>query len=444
MVKAMTASASPHRRVRSTLAVAVAVAAVGAGVTPALAAGTQTHSASPSSGATHRNVYYRGFTGADFRLGQWSGVRLGSDGLTIANPSGQMTYTDPYGNGTSTYDTATWTSPVVHTDFGLEELISSWDASTPNGTWIQVQMRGTTNTGQQTKWYVMGRWASGSRTIHRTSLNGQGDDNGTVYTDTFSAADGVRLRSYQLRVTLLRTAGSDKTPTLRSVGAVSSRLPDTDPGPSKLGGAEGITLNVPEYSQELHHGEYPRFDGGGEAWCSATSTAMVVAYWGKGPSAKEMSWVDPSYADPQVDYTARQVFDWAYDGTGNWPFNTGYAGERGLNSFVTRLRSMNEAEQFIKAGIPVIASVSFTKKELPGAGYSTSGHLMVVVGFDKRGNVVVNDPASHLDPNDASVRTTYNRARFAKVWAHSGFTAYIDYPQGHSLPPVETPDQPNW
>src|SRR3989442_6042529 len=32
-------------------------------------------------------------------------------------------------------------------------------------------------------------------------------------------------------------------------------------------------------SQELHHGEYPQFDNGGEAWCSPTSTAMVVGHW---------------------------------------------------------------------------------------------------------------------------------------------------------------------
>ena len=128
---------------------------------------------------------------------------------------------------------------------------------------------------------------------------------------------------------------------------------------SPLGGAEGIELKVPAYSQDIHAGQYPEYDGGGEAWCSPTSTSMVVAFWGRGPSASDMSWVDPTYADPQVDYAARNAYDYNYEGSGNWPFNPAYAGRFGLNGFITRLRSVNEIEQFIKAGIPVVTSQSF-------------------------------------------------------------------------------------
>ena len=39
------------------------------------------------------------------------------------------------------------------------------------------------------------------------------------------------------------------------------------------------------------------------------------------------------------------------------------------------------------------------------AGYGTNGHLMVVVGFDQDGDVVVNDPASHLIKSNDAVRT---------------------------------------
>jgi hypothetical protein len=63
---------------------------------------------------------------------------------------------------------------------------------------------------------------------------------------------------------------------------------------------------------------------------------------GAGPTAAETAWVDPAYSDPQVDHAARSVFDYDYDGAGNWPFNTAYAGTRGLDSFVTRLRSLIE------------------------------------------------------------------------------------------------------
>ena len=212
---------------------------------------------------------------------------------------------------------------------------------------------------------------------------------------------------------------------------------------SPLGGAEGITLDVPTYSQEIHIGEYPQWDGGGEAWCSPTSTAMVLAYWDRGPSPADYAWVNPSYEDPWVDYAARNVYDYNYDGAGNWPFNTAYAARYGLEAFVTRLRSLTEAEQFIKAGIPLVVSVSFKKSELTGAGYGTNGHLLVIVGFTRSGNVVVNDPASHLIPDNAEVRTVYDRTEFENVWVpHSGGIAYVIHPAGVPLPPA--PAEANW
>ncbi|MEK8108536.1 C39 family peptidase [Micromonospora sp. M12] len=52
---------------------------------------------------------------------------------------------------------------------------------------------------------------------------------------------------------------------------------------------------------------------------------MVVEYWGRKPSEADTSWVDPTYPDPTVNHAARMTYDYAYDGAGNWPFNTAYA-----------------------------------------------------------------------------------------------------------------------
>ncbi len=291
-------------------------------------------------------------------------------------------------------------------------------------------MPGTRRSG--TSW-VAGRPVDGD--IHRTSVDGQGDTDGTVSTDTFFARSGVTLSDYQLRVTLYRLPGSTARPVLHSLGAVASALPDDTSVPtSPLGGAEGIELSVPRYSQNVHEGQYPEYDGGGEAWCSPTSTAMVTQYWGKQPSAADLSWVDPSYADPQVDVAARGTFDYTYDGTGNWPFNVAYSAHYGLAGEVTQLRSLNEAEQFIKAGIPLITSVSFQSSELDGAGYSTDGHLMVIIGFTATGDVIVNDPASH---SDQVVRHVYKRAQFENVWlpaSRSDGIVYLIHPAGRPMP----------
>jgi hypothetical protein len=151
----------------------------------------------------------------------------------------------------------------------------------------------------------------------------------------------------------------------------------------------------------------------------------------------------PQEADPQVDLAARAVFDHTYDGAGNWPFNTAYAATRGLRGFVTRLRSLREAEDFVAAGIPLVASVSFKKGELSGAGYGTNGHLMVIVGFTADGDVVCNDPASHLLADNGQVRVTYDREEFENVWVpHSGGIVYVIHPEGLPLPAA--PAEANW
>jgi hypothetical protein len=409
-------------------------------------------SATPSTAAKpqEREVGFHTWTSsADFLAGTRTGTTVADGALTFGTAAGSTPYVDPFGDGTAkTYEQASWVSPEVHPGFGLTELVASWNATTPAGTWIEVAMSGHSDQGTTTKWYVLGRWNNGDDTaagdIHRTSLGGQSDTTGDVSVDTFVARSGRSLDSWRLKVTLYRLAGTTSVPVLRSVGAMASRLPSDATVPvSPRGGAWGRVLAVPTYSQETHIGQYPQWDGGGEAWCSATSTAMVLDYYGAGPTPAETAWVDPAYADPQVDHSARSVFDYDYDGAGNWPFNAAYAGTRGLDSFVTRLRSLTEAEQFIKAGIPLVASLSFKQDELPGAGYGTNGHLMVIVGFTIDGDVIVNDPASHLIKSDDEVRTIYNRQAFENAWIpHSGGIVYVIHPTTKPLPPH--PAQANW
>jgi len=286
------------------------------------------------------------------------------------------------------------------------------------------------------KWYVLGRWTSGDTDFHRTSVGGQGDADGYVAIDTFFAKDHPAT-AYRLRLTLLRRAGTTATPVATRYSAVASNYVNQKnafPSPTTMHG-KTVELSVPRYSQEIHHGEYPEYDNGGEAWCSPTSTSMVVAYWGSQyqPTSAETAWVNPAYSDPWVDFTARAVFDYHYDGAGNWPFNTAYAASRGLVADVTQLHSLAEAEPFIEAGIPLVASINFTSNKLDGADIkSTNGHLVVIVGFTGDGHVIVDDPAS---PDDASVRHVYDREQFERAWIDgSGGIVYVDRPVGWTTP----------
>ncbi|MEH0937976.1 peptidase C39 family protein, partial [Micromonospora psammae] len=354
----------------------------------------------------------------DWRSGTAAGTRVTPAGLTLGTPVGTTLYKDPHGKSKRSWAYGTWTSPVTDLGFAATELVASWNADTPAGTWIQVEARGTYTTGDRSPWYVLGRWASGDADIKRTSVDQQGDGTTTVWTDTLAVDDataGVLLRAYELRLTLYRDPAGSASPTVRMVGAMGSAVPDRFTVPPSAGGiAWGTELAVPRYSQNVHTGHYPEYDGGGEAWCSPTSTEMVVEYWGRKPSAADVSWVDPSYPDPTVNHAARSTYDHQYDGAGNWPFNTAYAaGFAGLEGRVTRLHSLDELEHFIAAGIPVVTSQSFLASELDGAGYGTSGHLMVVVGFTADGDVIANDPAS---PSNDAVRHVYPRTQFEQIW----------------------------
>jgi len=338
----------------------------------------------------------------------------------------------------------TWVSAWQEPGFPFTRLIPSWNADTPDGTWIAVDVQTRRSEGVETKWWSFGTWAFGDATVRRASVRGQRDADGNVDTDTLQT--NAAMSAYRVRLTLSRVAGSFQTPSVRLIAAVVSD-PSTAASPtipSPVGPAAGRALAVPPYSQEIHAGEYPEYDGGGEAWCSPTSTAMVVSFWGKSPPSAELEWIDPRYPDPQVDHAARYTYDATYGGAGNWPFNTAYAARYGLRAFVTQLRSLSEAERFIASGIPLVASVKVAPGALPGflLPGGSPGHLLVISGFEANGDVVAHDPAAD---SNATVRRVYDRAAFERAWlGGSQGTVYVIHPANVPLPARVPDTTPNW
>ncbi|MFI6643068.1 peptidase C39 family protein [Streptomyces sp. NPDC050504] len=408
---------------RSVLTAAIAVAAGAGGfASPSGAAAAPAGSAVlPAAAPRPKPLVDNRFwsTYAEWRRGKGRGTRAVSGrrpGVVLHSSAGRREYTDPHTGRASAWEYATWTSPVHRPAVPATELIASWNAHVPAGTWIEVELRGTYTDGTATPWYVMGRWAAGDDDIRRTSVDDQTDGRSTIWTDTFSLDDpasGLRVVSYQLRLTLLRRPGTRLTPTVWRLGAMASDVPDrfTVPASAPRLARE---LKVPRYSQNTHVGQYPEYDNGGEAWCSPTSSQMIIEYWGRRPTAKDLAWVNPAFADPQVCHAARFTFDHQYEGCGNWPFNAAYAATyRDLNAVVTRLSSLADLERLVRAGIPAITSQSFLKEELTGAGYGTAGHLMTVIGFTRDGDVIANDPAS---PSNEAVRRVYKRREWENIW----------------------------
>ena len=225
--------------------------------------------------------------------------------------------------------------------------------------WVEVRVRVAAGR-RDVRWMVLGRWASGDKHVRRTSVPGQSDALGRVDVDTWKAAGAGGL--------VLPAPGAADAPRRRAPSASPSvslrrrgRLPAARrrrPPSRRPASARGIVLDVPRYSQMVHRGDFPQYGGGGEAWCSPTSTAMVLGYYGRLPAASSYRGSGPA-ADPWVDEVARRPTT-RLRGTGNWPFNTAYAASRGLAAFVTRLRSLPRPSRSSRPASRVIASVSFS------------------------------------------------------------------------------------
>lgn len=337
-----------------------------------------------------------------------------------------------YDNGINYYNGSaffygTLVSPMHTTQKPITTIVASWNAITPPGTWMEVHVR-VKQGNTWTHWYILPIWASDFSTIHRHSVDGQGDASGTVATDTFYTVS-QKATAYQLSITLF-SASPTGSPEVRRIAAIATNDADAQHTPDVPSNraAWGINLPVPQRSQMLSQYQSSGYGGGGEVWCSPTSTSMVMAYWSNVLHRPDL--------DQTVPDAARDTYDFTYDGTGNWPFNAAYAGHYGLHAFVTRMYSMSQVEQWIKAGVPIVMSTAYGAGQLPGSPIpSSNGHLLVIRGFTAHGDVITNDPAA---ATDNAVQVIYPRAILQKLWLDtSNGTVYVIYPEHWPTPTTD-------
>jgi hypothetical protein len=361
---------------------------------------------------------------ADFRQGSTLGLSSTGGTLTITGATRPLSY------GGRTFQYGAWTSGWVVPGQGFTELIPSWNAITPPGAWLQVQVQVRGSSGATSGFRNLGSWSTRDGVVHRTSADAQPDPVAQVSTDTLLSQRGVTLTGYRFLVRLMRLPGRTG-PSLMAIGAVVSRMAVGTPVVSAPLSARPISLPVPSYSQMIHRGQDPQYGGGGEAWCSPTSLSMILGYYHRLPAPADYTWAP--YPEAWVNQVARLTYDTAYQGTGNWPFNTAIGAGSVGDGFVTRLPDLRTAERFIRAGIPLALSISFGPGQLTGAPItSTPGHLVVLVGFTSTGRPVINDPAARTD---AGVRRSYDRAQFERAWLNgSGGMAYVVHDAAHPLP----------
>ena len=299
-------------------------------------------------------------------------------------------------------------SGVLETGFiagRFDSVVLSWNAFTPINTALQIEAR-VRVAGTWSKYFRLGFWST-DLSLTRRSFAGQADSFGDVNTDILT------LKSYadalQIRVRFSSTKAGLSPMLFGLVATMSDSKQHQQIIVTKSNQAVwGTELPVPMRSQMI----YPN---GGRIWCSPTSTTMLLEYW----SSK----LGRSLADT-VPVAAKTVWDSTYEGAGNWSFNMAYAASKGLRAYVNRLSSLSDAEQYIAKGIPLALSVAWKIGMLDGSALpSSNGHLLVLRGFSKSGDAIVNDPAA---ATDATVRRIYKRAQLEKVWIEaSGGMIYV-------------------
>jgi hypothetical protein len=257
--------------------------------------------------------------------------------------------------------------------------VLSWNALTEEGI---IEFRLLRAHAPATRWLPYARWEPGGS----TSFNAEGDGV-RVDVDVIASNqpfDGIEVRALDVDLRLIAFSTSRATQ------------------PSMPYARDAYVLDVPARSQYVLEGE--------RGWCSPASLSMLHAYHG---------------IDISVEQTAREVFDRAYNGTGNWAFNVAYSGRLGLRGVVAHLGNLDVAQRLIERNIPLVLSYSWSGDELPNAPIeSSAGHLAVLCGFTGDGDCAMNDPAA------PHVRVVYPRGALERIWQRSGAVAYVVAPAG--------------
>lgn len=304
-------------------------------------------------------------------------------------------------------------SPEIKSPIEWNELVVSWNADAPAGSYLEVEARAE-EPGHSAKFYTLGLWSPDDKAFPRSSVSGQGDADGDVQVDTLVL--NHLARSVQVRLTL--GGINEALPSLKFLGL---SFCNTNVAPKNLPpdhAAWGKTLPVVERSQQ----SYP----GGNGWCSPTSVSMDLTYWGSVSNRQDWRLDAPEVAAGVFDHHFKKA-------TGNWPFNMAFAGSlKGMRAYVTRFDDISELEDWIAAGIPVIISARYDLLQ-DGRADDFNGHLTVCRGFTENGDLIINDPWTDLKVE--SVRHVYKRENVRRAWATSHNTVYLVYPEKLKLPP---------
>lgn len=285
----------------------------------------------------------------------------------------------------------------------FSQLVFSWNAHRPQkghfSFWVQVR---DASTGIWGKWHRMIDWGDRVQRSYVSKPGGLSEYLHVRLEVSKGKADGFRIKVVPLdggSLSLIHSLSVCLSDFARFspeiVNDTHAQLPSLH------------IIGVPKQSQFMldHHRK--------EGLCSPTSCSMLVGFLTN-------TMIEPTEF-------AHRAFDTGLDAYGSWPFNMAHAFEKskGTIHFATaRAPSFKDLYNKLAQGIPVAVSV---RGPLEGAASAySSGHLLVVIGWDRaRQSVICHDPAFAFNH---AVEQRYPLQSFLKAWERSHRLVYLAEP----------------
>ncbi len=310
----------------------------------------------------------------------------------------------------------------------FEEMVASWNAQAPVGTYVEVKARAYIDTlNTWTEWLSWGKW---SADITLRSSTDQQSDLAGMSTDEFiiSGSDGKTASLLQLKVEL-HSDDPAATPVLEQV-AVTYRntlegqaIPVTH-SESQYEGTlpEKVEPTAPAISQS----DSVREPSIGSVMCSAVTICTILNAHGE---------------DLLPEQVALLCYDTKYDGFGNWAFSVATAGAFGYDAYV-QYADLDLLRNELANGNPVGISVRYSASEngsypyVEGAPLDTAGHLITITGYETVDGVDYFYSSDSAAGSDVSCLRRYRADQLDVAWG--GHIAYIVHEkQDPSVPAVE-------
>lgn len=280
------------------------------------------------------------------------------------------------------------------------QLVFSWNVLRPRRGYFSfsAQVHDVT-TKKWGDWHHMADWGNGVQKTYARESNGISSyAHVRLEVDAKKGSDGFRIKIEAHNGAFLNTLHG-LFATTSDYGAF---LPES--AGEIMPNMESVIIeNVPKVAQfALDHKDNNRI-------CSPVSCSMVAGY------------ISGNEFDPLA--FAAGVFDDGLSVYGSWACNVAHAFDVCKAStyfFVKRCNSFIDIHQQLVQGLPVVVSV---RGDLPGAFKPfPSGHLMVIIGWDKEtGEVICNDPAAERHED---VVKRYALENFLRAWERSYRLSY--------------------